>query len=54
LVVFAPGVAIPLAGLGLASVANEARPGPWATAGFDAVLAAAPFKSATLRGAAFG
>jgi RHS repeat-associated protein len=53
-VVVAPEVALPLAAFGLVSAANEARQGHWATAGFDAVLALAPFKSASVRGSVFG
>jgi len=54
IVVVAPEVAVPvLTGFGLSSAVDEAAQSHWATAGFDAVLAVAPFKSAKFRGQLF-
>jgi RHS repeat-associated protein len=53
-VVFAPEVAIPLAGLGLASSANEFSQGHYATGTFDLVTSIAPFGFSKVRTSTFG
>jgi RHS repeat-associated protein len=54
ILVFAPEVAIPMAGLGLASGANEISNGNYATGAFDIVTAIAPFGSKNVRTGSFG
>ena len=53
-IVVAPELVLPLAAAGVGSAINEARQGNWATAGFDAVLAVAPFKFSSVRSSVFG
>ncbi len=52
--VFAPEVAIPLAGLGVVSGASEISQGHYATGAFDIVTSLAPFGSKNVRGATVG
>lgn len=52
--VFAPEIAIPLAGLGVASGASEISQGHYATGAFDIVTSLAPFGSRNVRGAVVG
>ncbi|MFC6083000.1 RHS repeat-associated core domain-containing protein [Sphaerisporangium aureirubrum] len=52
--VVAPELAIPLAGLGVVSAAEEYEQGNRATAAFDLVLSVVPFFSKHVRSAAFG
>jgi RHS repeat-associated protein len=54
ILVLAPEVAIPMAGLGLASGANEISNGNYATGAFDIVTAIAPFGSKNVRTGTFG
>jgi RHS repeat-associated protein len=50
----APELAIPLAGMGVASAADQYSQGHWETGTFDLVLALAPFGSKNVRSATFG
>ncbi len=52
--VFAPELAIPLAGLGVANGIDQYGEGNYATGTFDIVTSLAPFGSKTVRSAAFG
>jgi RHS repeat-associated protein len=51
---FAPELAIPMAGMGIASGANEISNGNYATGAFDIITAVAPFGSKNVRTGAFG
>ncbi len=50
----APELAIPLAGMGVASAADQYAQGNWETGSFDLALAVLPFGSRNVRSATFG
>lgn len=52
--VVAPELAIPLAGMGIASAADQYAQGNWETGSFDLALAVIPFASRNVRSATFG